>query len=79
MPTTFADLGVPDRLVAALAARGIEQPFDVQASAIPDACSPASGAPPNDVPVPSSSLRLVNSRRRSGASWNRSRARRAVA
>ena len=37
MTTTFADLGVPDRLVAALARRGIEQPFDVQALTIPDA------------------------------------------
>ncbi len=37
MTTTFADLGVPARLVAALAARGIEQPFEVQALTIPDA------------------------------------------
>ncbi len=37
MTTTFADLGVPDRLVAALAARGIEEPFPVQALTIPDA------------------------------------------
>jgi superfamily II DNA/RNA helicase len=35
--TTFADLGVPDRLVAALAQRGIEEPFEVQALTIPDA------------------------------------------
>jgi superfamily II DNA/RNA helicase len=34
---TFAELGVPDRLVAALAARGIDRPFDVQARTIPDA------------------------------------------
>ncbi|MFM7223882.1 MAG: DEAD/DEAH box helicase, partial [Actinomycetota bacterium] len=37
MTTTFADLGVPPRLVAALAARGIDQPFEVQALTIPDA------------------------------------------
>jgi len=37
LTTTFADLGVPPRLVAALAARGIEQPFEVQALTIPDA------------------------------------------
>ena len=37
MTTTFADLGVPARLVAALAHRGIEHPFDVQALTIPDA------------------------------------------
>src|SRR5262249_41330923 len=35
--TTFADLGAPTRLVAALAQRGIEQPFEVQALTIPDA------------------------------------------
>src|SRR5436190_18480789 len=34
---TFADLGVPSPLVAALAARGIDQPFEVQALTIPDA------------------------------------------
>jgi superfamily II DNA/RNA helicase len=33
---TFADLGVPDPLVAALAARGIDRPFAVQAQTIPD-------------------------------------------
>ena len=33
---TFAELGVPSALVAALAARGVEQPFEVQALAIPD-------------------------------------------
>ena len=37
MTTTFADLGVPPRLVAALAERGIDQPFEVQALTIPDA------------------------------------------
>ena len=37
MSVTFADLGVPDRLVAALAAQGIERPFEVQALTIPDA------------------------------------------
>jgi superfamily II DNA/RNA helicase len=39
LTTTFADLGVHDRLVAALAARGITQPFEVQALTIPDAIS----------------------------------------
>jgi len=34
---TFADLGVPSPLVAALAARGIDTPFPVQALTIPDA------------------------------------------
>lgn len=37
MPTTFADLGVPADLVTALAARGISEPFEVQAALIPDA------------------------------------------
>jgi len=37
--STFADLGVPENLVAALAVRGIEQPFAVQALTIPDALS----------------------------------------
>ncbi len=37
MTITFADLGAPERLVAALAARGIEKPFEVQALTIPDA------------------------------------------
>jgi len=37
LSTTFADLGVPARLVAALEARGIEQPFEVQSLTIPDA------------------------------------------
>jgi superfamily II DNA/RNA helicase len=37
LTTTFADLGVPDCLVAALSARGITQPFEVQALTIPDA------------------------------------------
>ncbi len=37
MTTTFADLGVPERLVDALAARGIVEPFEVQALTIPDA------------------------------------------
>jgi superfamily II DNA/RNA helicase len=35
--STFAELGVPSPLVDALAARGIEQPFEVQALTIPDA------------------------------------------
>ena len=37
MSTTFADLGVPVALANALAARGIEQPFEIQAATIPDA------------------------------------------
>ena len=37
MTISFADLGVPAHLVAALAARGIDQPFEVQALTIPDA------------------------------------------
>ena len=37
MSTTFADLGVPDDLVAAIAARDIFTPFEVQAATIPDA------------------------------------------
>ena len=37
MPISFADLGVPDDLVAVLAKRGITEPFDVQAATIPDA------------------------------------------
>ncbi len=35
--TTFADLGVADDLVAALAAKGIESPFAIQTLTIPDA------------------------------------------
>ncbi len=35
--TTFAQLGLPAALVRALAARGIEAPFPVQAATIPDA------------------------------------------
>ena len=37
MSSTFADLGVPGALVTALAARGVESPFPVQALTIPDA------------------------------------------
>jgi len=37
MPTTFADLGVSDDLCAALASRGITEPFSIQTIAIPDA------------------------------------------
>ena len=33
---TFAELGVPSPLVAALAARGVDQPFALQALTIPD-------------------------------------------
>jgi len=36
MSTTFADLGVSDDIVGALADRGITEPFDVQALTIPD-------------------------------------------
>ena len=35
--TTFAELGVPPELVAALASEGIAQPFPVQELTIPDA------------------------------------------
>ena len=35
--TTFADLGLDDKIVAALSARGITHPFPVQALTIPDA------------------------------------------
>jgi superfamily II DNA/RNA helicase len=35
--TTFRELGLPARLVAALAARGIDTPFAIQARALPDA------------------------------------------
>jgi superfamily II DNA/RNA helicase len=34
---TFAELGVPQQLVSELAQRGIERPFAIQASALPDA------------------------------------------
>jgi len=37
MTTTFADLGVSDDLVSALASRGITEPFSIQEIAIPDA------------------------------------------
>ena len=37
MPTTFAQLGVPDPICRALAERGITQPFDIQAAAVADA------------------------------------------
>src|SRR3954470_23665232 len=36
-PATFADLGVPAPLVAALAGNGITVPFPVQAAVLPDA------------------------------------------
>ena len=36
MTSTFADLGVSDDIVGALAERGIAEPFDVQALTIPD-------------------------------------------
>lgn len=36
-PSTFAELGVPGRLVAALEARGIAVPFPIQAATVPDA------------------------------------------
>jgi superfamily II DNA/RNA helicase len=34
--TTFADLGVPDELVASLATKGITTPFPIQTASIPD-------------------------------------------
>ncbi len=37
MTTSFAHLGLPDPLVRALAERGIDEPFEVQAATIPDA------------------------------------------
>ena len=37
MPPSFADLGVPSDLVAALARRSISEPFPIQAASIPDA------------------------------------------
>ncbi len=37
MPPTFADLGVPDELVARLASRGLVDAFPIQAAALPDA------------------------------------------
>ena len=37
MTTTFASLGVPPELVAALSAAGIDQPFPIQSLTIPDA------------------------------------------
>jgi len=37
MSTTFAHLGLPDSLVRALAADGINEPFPIQEAAIPDA------------------------------------------
>jgi superfamily II DNA/RNA helicase len=37
VPPTFADLGVPESLVARLRTRGIEEAFEIQAAAIPDA------------------------------------------
>jgi superfamily II DNA/RNA helicase len=36
MSTTFAGLGVPDNIARALAARGITEPFPIQAATIPD-------------------------------------------
>jgi superfamily II DNA/RNA helicase len=37
MSTTFAQLGVPDTIVAALKKRGITTPFEIQAATIADA------------------------------------------
>jgi superfamily II DNA/RNA helicase len=37
LPSSFANLGLPERLVAALTARGLTSPFPIQASTIPDA------------------------------------------
>ncbi|MDH2444275.1 DEAD/DEAH box helicase, partial [Amnibacterium sp. CER49] len=36
MPAPFADLGVPTRLVTALAAQGVTEPFPIQAATLPD-------------------------------------------
>jgi superfamily II DNA/RNA helicase len=36
-PTTFAALGLPERLVVALARRGMDAPFAIQTRAVPDA------------------------------------------
>ena len=36
-PCTFAELGLPQPLVSALTARGVHQPFAIQARAVPDA------------------------------------------
>lgn len=36
-PTSFAQLGVPDSIVASLAKRGIDAPFEIQAATIADA------------------------------------------
>jgi superfamily II DNA/RNA helicase len=36
VPTSFTDLGVPADLTAALAARGVTEPFPIQAASIPD-------------------------------------------
>ncbi|MFD0783410.1 ATP-dependent helicase, partial [Micromonospora azadirachtae] len=35
-PASFADLGVPGRLVAALEQAGISTPFPIQAATLPD-------------------------------------------
>jgi len=37
LPATFADLGVPSSLTRVLSSQGINEPFEVQAAAIPDA------------------------------------------
>ncbi len=37
MPITFAELGVPDDLVALLARHAITEPFPIQAATLPDA------------------------------------------
>jgi superfamily II DNA/RNA helicase len=58
-PVTFAALGVPDDLVAALSARQISAPFPIQAATIPDAlagrdiCGRAPTAPARRWPSPS--------------------------
>ncbi|MCB1246953.1 MAG: DEAD/DEAH box helicase [Acidimicrobiia bacterium] len=36
MTTTFSDLGLPDRILAVLSKNGIDEPFPIQAAAIPD-------------------------------------------
>ena len=37
MSTTFAHLGVPERICSALARQGITEPFEIQAATIADA------------------------------------------
>ena len=36
LPSTFAELGVPDALIAPLAAAGVTSPFPIQTATLPD-------------------------------------------